>query len=54
MLFGELLPDMDKVLCEQLICGGNQIISYETGPSCFNKNRLMHLDAKAYLKRIKP
>jgi len=36
-LFGELLPDMDKVLCEQLICDGNQIIGYETGPSYFNK-----------------
>lgn len=36
-LFGELLPDMEKVLCEQLIFAGNQIIGYETGPSYSNK-----------------
>jgi len=36
-LFGELLPDMEKVLCEQLIFEGNQIIGYETGPSYSNK-----------------
>lgn len=36
-LFGELLPDMEKVLSEQLIFEGNQIIGYETGPSYSNK-----------------
>jgi len=36
-LFGSPLPDMEKVLCEQLICEGNQIIGYETGPSYAQK-----------------